>query len=131
VTTYLIPLAVLLAGLFYLPFFTARRGARRHHARIRKASTAELVEEARRGIRSEHWQRFPAGKMLMVEDVQSDEGLRDALQKLWAEVTQEDREKNQHGRDSNYFEFYDSGLVAIEEVLAERLKTGRRAGPLR
>jgi hypothetical protein len=44
------------------------------------------------------------------------------------EVTQEDRAKDQHGRDSNYFEFYDSGLVAIEQVLAERLETGRSAG---
>jgi hypothetical protein len=131
VTTFLILLAVLFAGICYLPFFMARRGARQHRARIRKASTAELLEEARRRVRSEQWERFPTGKALMVEDVQSDDRLRDALTKLWDEVTQEDREKNQHGRDSNYFEFYDSGLVLIQQVLEERLKTPPNAGPFR
>jgi hypothetical protein len=90
-----------------------------------------LLAEARSGVEFENWERFPAGKTLMVEDIQSDERLHAALAKLWDEVTQEDRDKDQHGRDSNYFEFHDSGLVVIQDVLAERLKTRRSAGPVR
>ncbi len=128
---FLVLLVVVFAGLIYLPFFLARRAARRHGARVRKASTAELLAEARSGVRLEHWERFPAGKMLMAEDMKNAESLRDALRKLFEEVTQEDREKNQHGRDSNFFEFYDSGLILILEVLEKRLKTPPNAGPFR
>jgi hypothetical protein len=112
-------------------FWRAKRASRRHREHLLAASTETLLVEARGGVQFERWERFPSGKRLLDEEIRTDESLREGLRKLFDEVVQEDREKSQHGRDSNHFEFHDSGLAVILEVLEERLEAPPNAGPFR
>jgi hypothetical protein len=105
----------------------ARQTLRRRKAQLMKAPTAELVADARSAVRFERWERFPAGKTLVVEDIKDDAQLRVVINQLFAAVTEEDREKNRRGRDGNYFEFYDSGLALVLEVLEERMNERRKS----
>jgi hypothetical protein len=98
----------------------ARRVTVRHKAYLGKAVTAELVAVARRAVQFERWERFPAGEAIVIESIESDERLCELLEKLVVEVTEEDREMNQRGRDSNHFELHDSGLSAVLEALEAR-----------
>jgi hypothetical protein len=104
----------------------ARKALQRRRAELTEAPTPELLSEARRAVRFERWERFAAGNALVTDDIRSDVQLRDALAKLFAEVTDEDREMRRHGRDCNDFEFHDSGLALVVEVLEERLKGAPR-----
>ncbi len=107
------------------------RERRRYKARLRKAASTELLAEARAGVRRRGWQRFRTGKTLLVEAIPGDALLRDLLTQLLAEVTEEDRERNRRGRESNEFEFCESGLNLVLEALEERLLLLPSAGPFR
>jgi hypothetical protein len=107
------------------------RERRRYLARLRRAASTDLVDETRASVRRLTWQRFPTGNALLVQDVRTEALLRDVLTKLLVEVTDEDHVKNRRGRESNDFEFYESGLNLVLEVLEERLKTAPNAGPFR
>jgi hypothetical protein len=127
-------IAVPVLGLLwqFTPFpgsidWRARQALRRLRAQRNKASTVELLVEARRAVQFERWERFPAGKTLVTDEIHSDARLREVIRKLFTEVTEEDRERNRDGRDGNYFEFYDSGLAMLLEVLEDRLKVAPRA----
>ncbi len=107
----------------------ARRAMRQRKAQLMKAPSAELLADARRAVQFERWERFPAGKTLVVDDIKNDAQLRVVINQLFAAVTEEDREKNRRGRDGNYFEFYDSGLALVLEVLEGRMKAAPNEGP--
>jgi hypothetical protein len=133
--TVLLAIVLGLVGLYWweragLPGsiqWRARRATRRRKAWLVRASPAQLLDEVRRSVQFERWERFPTGRMLMVSNLRDDAALMDAVERLFAEVTDEDREKNQHGRDSNFFEFYDSGLALVLDALEARV-SGTPAG---
>lgn len=104
--------------------------ARRHRIReeaLRRAPPGDLLAHAQQAVRYEGWQRFETGARLLSLATCTDEELHACLEALFAEVTDEDHREGRSGRDSNFFEMYDCGLMGIIEALKGRL--GRDARP--
>ena len=100
----------------------AVRAMRKEDAALRRQSTQGLVDEARRCIRAASWERFGAAQHILTPDHWTDTRLLEELRALSVEVASET--PGQVGPGSNMFAFYESGLMSILEVLAERLKRG-------
>jgi len=106
-----------------------RRTLERAQERRRRASTADLLTEARAAIRSERWDQLAAGRALLDggNDRWTDDTLLRALEALLAAVNEDDRVHGRSGRASGYFEFHDCGLASICEALADRLENSTQA----
>jgi hypothetical protein len=81
----------------------------------------DLLANVRMSLRVEKWERFPSGHALLQDRPWTDQALRETLSQLLAEVVAEDRAQGRDGRESNYFEFHDSGLAGILELVEARL----------
>jgi hypothetical protein len=115
----------MLAEKYRLPgsiMWRAARSTRREQARRATATTVELVQDARRGVRSMGLERFEASKTLFREGEWSDAHLLAVLNALYAALAAEDKEKNEHGHGSLVFFFHDGGLASICEALAHRTR---------
>ena len=125
------PLVVALVALLgWMGIVDPRVRARRRRLRediLRRASPGDLLVQAQRAVRGEAWQRLETGARLLSLSTCTDEELHACLKALFAEVSEEDHREGRSGRDSNFFEMYDCGLVAIIEALDGRL--GRDARP--
>lgn len=92
-----------------------------------RASTDELVTEARSAIRSVRWERFEAGATIIHDDDWTPCGLLDALNQLMAEIDEEDSRRGLEGGPGSYkFQFYDVGLACLTEVLRDRVRNEPR-----
>jgi hypothetical protein len=102
------------------PVVLRRRDQRRTAARQR-ATTGELLIDAKDAVRSEGWQRFKSGeRILSLEQSCAESDFYLALKTLWAEACDEDHQKGRSGRDSNFFELHDCGMAALTEELERR-----------
>ncbi|TKC90539.1 hypothetical protein [Polyangium fumosum] len=100
----------------------ARRAAEREIEAQRRMSVGELAELALGLVRYERWERFAAAEALRAHaSFWTDRELRDALTRLRVEVLEEDAAHRHTGRESNRFEWYDSGLAGVWEILEERV----------
>jgi hypothetical protein len=87
----------------------------------------DLAREAVGAIDSERWGHFAAAESLSQRSEQwTDVALIEALENLWREVIADDQARGRQGRDSNRFEFYDTGLAVMLEVLRERVPPSTR-----
>jgi hypothetical protein len=115
-----------LSDRFELPgsiVWNAKRVLRRERDRRSTMPADDLAREAQARIRHERWEKFASATAVLARSSGwSDQDLYDTLRALLAEVAQEDQQTGRHGRESNYFEFYDCGLAGIVEVLDARLK---------
>ncbi len=110
-------------------FERARCAAETEEERLRRLSADELARlVAERLARHEQWRRFAGVSAFVLRTSPwTDEALSQSLDSLRSEVCSEDGRLGRTGRDSNYFEWHDAGLVSIEEILAERVHTRVRA----
>ncbi len=97
------------------------RHNREYHSRLREAPLEELTKRCAEAVLSEQWERLDAGRSIVDGENWTERSLLDALNVLWTKITEEDGGRGRTGRDSNYFEFYDSGLAGITEALHDRL----------
>ena len=102
-------------------FWNAARRARRERERLAALPTPKLVDEVRRLIHFERWERFRSADGILSDGEWTDEALLESLDHLYAEAAGE--QPGDVGRDSNVFELYDCGLMSIVEILKKR--TGR------
>jgi hypothetical protein len=109
----------------------AQRTLRREQARLLRASTAELVAQAREAVRSERWEGFRPGRALLEleNDAWTDENLVRVLEDLSVALGDDDRARGRAGRSSNEFEFYDCGLASILAALEARRRTPGASDP--
>jgi hypothetical protein len=118
-------LAVVLAlpvGWIWLvdPVLRRRRDLARDLARQRAPASA-LLAEVKQAVRFEHWERFASGeRILALDGACAEDDLFAAVMALWGEVCDEDHREGRSGRDSNFFELYDSGIALIREELERR-----------
>jgi hypothetical protein len=96
----------------------AAQDLQRQRVKLRTAPTSELLALVRGAVQHRRWQRFPSVERMMV--IEDPAALRDALNALVAEMKGEDRQKNQFGRDTMFYEFCNSPLALVLEVLESR-----------
>lgn len=114
-------IAVVALSSFGFWAIRSRVAARRRHAWLRTCPIDGLVEQAREAIRFERWERFVEASDILSRAGWSERDLLHALEALWAAVVEEDRRLGRSGRDSNFFELYDSGIAAVLEALRDRV----------
>lgn len=100
----------------------AKRTSKKEEERLLRMPTAELVSEARQIIRSWGFQTLPPGELFLREDDWSDDELVHALNELYGAIVEDDEKRARSGRDSGYFDFYDSGLAWILAALEKRAR---------
>lgn len=111
-------LAVVAIGGFWL-WHTLRD---REYARIlRTEPISRLAARVREAIQYEGWDHFKHGAALMAQTQWTEEMLLSRIENLYVELLEEDGTRQRSGRESNSFEFHDSGLVWIAEALRDRI----------
>jgi hypothetical protein len=99
-----------------------RRRDRIRRAARRRTPVAELLTETKAALRSEGWQRFKTGESILLLDSSCTERrLYTLLKALWLELSDDDRQNGRSGRESNYFELHDCGMVELIEELQRRV----------
>ncbi len=78
-----------------------------------------LASQAQIALCNQGWQRFPEGAAIVNRTAWSVADLRHALDRLFDAIDAEYKTRQQNGRDSNCFAFYDGGLRVIREALRE------------
>lgn len=101
--------------------WSAARSRRREQERLAAASADQLAGEALGCVRYGRWERFASVRPLLERSVGwSDAELSECLERLFAELSQEDRSRGSNGRDGHVYEYHDCGLGRIHEALASR-----------
>lgn len=99
----------------------ARRRAEADRAARARMSATELARFALQVARSERWDAFPAFARLKARAASvGDRDLYELLDALFAECAADDAARGRSGRDSNHFEWHDTGLVSVLEILRAR-----------
>lgn len=96
------------------------RADARHRAWLRALPAQELASEVRRLAVFAGLEEFQTVQELAQDLPWTDVLLLEKLEALLAAVSQKDLEAGRTGRDSHLFEFYDTGLATIREILSAR-----------
>ncbi len=104
------------------PFWAAERRQRRHLAWLRTASADDLDVHLAGLVRHAGWERFEPARALLDNRGWTDAALLDALESFVKDVLQEDVTTGRRGRESNEFDLYDAGFVAVREALEGRIR---------